>query len=335
MRAMKLGWVLLLGVVACAPPRTPPSTPAVTMVPPATLRDALAFLATDRALDNRGHTFDLFMGACDAGDRTGCEAVVGSLRIVSHTRQTMYARASRKLWEICGRGDFFSCRVASTHEVFPLKGASLHQACEHGVGGACYELARNPAYNQALMIKACNLGEVHACAELALKDPKWHEAGRQILIRGCDAGFEQDCDPLLAELEFGTEANTAMYDKLNAAAKVRCLRGVAEACDESRGSDADAIASRRMYCMLDPFGCHDYGVELSTGNTPHDLIAARKAFEASCEWSEEHETRARDCGIAAKLYDQDLDGARADPSRAAVLAERACQLGQADACNPK
>jgi hypothetical protein len=306
--------------------------------PPATNQsasEARRLLAQPAAIADRSRALQLFVRGCDAGDIESCASVVGS-RLIRESDETALRHADVALWRSCEHGNFLSCRLAEEHGRLELEHTQLQPDCTAGVGAACFELAgESQPFDQKLLEQACNGSFLRACEKLTQIDTSWKTVRQRLLQRGCDAGYEYDCGVLANDYPWQGETDRELRKQEYAAAKRRCLSGVAESCHSALGTPLETIASKRMYCALDPLGCHDYA-ELVTGpDVPNDLVAARLAYASSCTWTAEHETRASDCAAAAKLYGQSYPNGPADPARAAELAKQACELGDTASCSPK
>jgi TPR repeat protein len=186
------------------------------------------------------------------------------------------------------------------------------KSCEAGWPRGCSNLGvltegdGDATAANGLYSRACSGGEARACHFLALNvdrgkgtapDPK---RAKELFTRACNGQHEDACGLLSSQLLDGTESDRA-----------RGLEGLEKSCAKGSGAACRYLGTLR----------------LSGSKLQRDPPKAAGDFERACESRE-----LASCGDAARLYWAGRDGVPRDATKAAKLAKKACDGGQAGGC---
>ncbi|MDB4964289.1 MAG: Sel1 family protein [Myxococcales bacterium] len=294
-------------------PRANPATLAV---------EARRALLGEGVPRDRERALTLFFEACQKGDPRSCAVIIGTF--MRHEEEQVPAVLDA-LWPRCRAGDPFSCRIASDAlGSYRIADSQIRAACAGGNASACTMQAKDTS-NNALFIKACDLGDPEACESVIPSDPRLEERATQLRISGCKAGYARDCYP----------HDEPSYRRLIVE---HCLAGSLQDCVlASRSLPTERATAARiltMACALTAKSCRELA-DFHLEAPDRQVEAARAALEVSCfdelypgAGLRVHSRLGLDCVKGAKLYSE----APADPTRAAAMLKRACELGESSAC---
>jgi len=139
----------------------------------------------------------------------------------------------------------------------------------------------------------------------------------QSLEVGCEKGNALSCSRLGPWYDDYKPPNGVTPDLTKA------LHGYSQACQVESGSDPE-LDDKDLASMC--YFTYKYGLDVKSGSDYQDK--AEEAFVRSCQFG-----NAETCETVMSSFFHGINGVREDQSKAAVAAERACDLGVSSGCN--
>ncbi|MCP4808813.1 MAG: sel1 repeat family protein [Proteobacteria bacterium] len=243
-----------------------------------------------------------FLTACDAGNERGC-AELGRLHGWGVGVDQDHALAFELFVQACDAGEPVGCNWAGDVQEDVLGGDSEHwyrRACDMGLADGCRNLSNVAEMGHperaAMLGRACDDGDARACSWHAdwLMDGEEYELGRARYESACDSGIGAACDDLAGYL----------------------LNGVGMDEDRERAFELNVEACR----LGDAAGCaHAAYRRMDAEDEDGTLLYLQKACTGL------HAEACTDLGDV--LVETEAGG------RALRAFERACDLGDGEACN--
>ena len=246
-------------------------------------------------------TEDVFAAAhatCDAGDPAACVRLGQELDGAGSWRKGAEAESFAAYEQACALGEANSCwRIAGLVDA-----------------GCCGAPGKDETRGAELLERACDLGSLQACTELALRyrttmhGPEDPAKALRADERGCALGSESQCTSVLTHL---LAAPTLDWPAIDRVLGHHACHGATTPCDNLR-----ALRLLQVYARED---------EPEARKTARE-VHARELIVRACERQEPHA-----CLNLASVLAEGLGGAP-DLGRAAQLYDAECEAGRAESC---